>query len=569
MPNKNMNVNMSADQNEEILVGNPHKRSGKTPQVLFGIFGTVLLVLPFVLMFIYALALGGKAAKLMPYYSFWPFLGAFFLIVPAIPYAIAVPLIFRKKSKSTQRVKSVKTVATFFCIILIFILAFDYVLPNLIAKATQRTLYMEDVYYNTDQQIEDLAKLDRKFFMTTITAGAYDPKLGYEALAEPITGYGSHKTGEAISGYRDEFIDTKQKSYESNPELVSKMIESFDERQQEFFDFLYNNHVLRDLDYSLLASEAGLLKRKSLALAIFEKQYPEFKKICKIGFNEKKKEGKRMAYLKKKNFDSLDKDGYQTLIDPGINLAQRPGRQTVPVLLRLIANPRYEATKPKYDENGNVVGYDGFLFETSDIRALREYENAYVAQYGGEKEDAFDENGKSKDLKLTRGKIIYKDGKVEIPMKWTVLDMDGNPQVLLTKSLDSVQLAGLSLPLKEVLSMPAVSGTLDQILNGKADANSVDKLVKTLSGGARLSINMLVDDHGNLKLELCPQSAEVGQLGYLQASWLNSTAQLLGVVNLTGVRMNLYILGSVGLFLIVAACIMLEEKNKMKTATIQ
>ena len=161
MAENNMNINMSADLNEEILIGNPKKKNGgKIAQQIFSIVGIIFLTLPFVIMFIYALALGGKAAKLMPYYSFWPFLGALFLIIPAIPYAIAVPLIFRKKSKSSQIVKSIKVSVAYFGIILCLILAFDYILPNLISKATQNTLYMEDVYYNTDKQIDDLVKLD-------------------------------------------------------------------------------------------------------------------------------------------------------------------------------------------------------------------------------------------------------------------------------------------------------------------------------------------------------------------------------------------------------------------------
>lgn len=559
MAENNMNINMSADLNEEILIGNPKKKNGgKIAQQIFSIGGIIFLTLPFVIMFIYALALGGKAAKLMPYYSFWPFLGALFLIIPAIPYAIAVPLIFRKKSKSSQIVKSIKVSVAYFGIILCLILAFDYILPNLISKATQNTLYMEDVYYNTDKQIEDLGKLDRKFFMATLTSGAYDAELGYQALAEPEVGYQNHKVGTAVNGYKNEFIDSKWREYEGNPEAIETTLKSFDDRQKEFYDYLYKNHVLRDLNYSLIGgTEKGLNTRRALALAVFEKEYPVFKNLCKIGFNKRKKEGKRLLELRQKNFDALDKDGYQTFVDPGINFAQRPGRQTVPVLLRLIANPRYEATKPKYDEDGKLVGYDDFLFETSDIKALREYEAA-----GGE----FDEKGKSTNLELSKGKIIYRNGKVEIPMKWTVLDMDGKAQTILSKKLSTMQVGGLPLGnvLETLLASGTVSETINQVLNGVADGNGVDKLVKTLSGGGKLSINPLIDDNGNFQLELCPQSAEVGQLGYQDASWLNSTAQLLGVVNLTGVRMNLYILGAVGLFLIIAACIMLEEKNKMK-----
>ena len=68
MPDNNMNINMSADLNEEILVGNPRKKDGgKIAEQIFAIVGIIFLTLPFVIMFIYAMALGSKGAKLMPY----------------------------------------------------------------------------------------------------------------------------------------------------------------------------------------------------------------------------------------------------------------------------------------------------------------------------------------------------------------------------------------------------------------------------------------------------------------------------------------------------------------------
>ena len=69
----------------------------------------------------------------------------------------------------------------------------------------------------------------------------------------------------------------------------------------------------------------------------------------------------------------------------------------------------------------------------------------------------------------------------------------------------------------------------------------MSKLVNMLSGGAKLGINPYLDDDGMFNVELYPQNAKVGQLGYQDASWLNSSAQLLGVINLTAVRRNIVI----------------------------
>lgn len=541
-------------------MGKKEKIKPNSTAILMFVFTIVLLALPFLTMFIYAMAVGVKASKLMPYYSFWPFLGALFLIVVAIPYIISVPLILRPKSKSSARTQTIKVGVAYFGILLVLVLALDYVLPNQIREATQKTLLMEDIYYNTDQQIEAIGKLDRKYFMTTITAGAYDPAIGYEALSTPTEGLIDHKKGDPITGYKNEFIDATYRKYADNETLVSNTLKGFNSRQKEFFDYLYTNHVLRDMDYSLKSGEEGVRKRRAIALAIFEKQYPVFEKICKVGFKDKK-----MKQLREQNFASLDKGGYQTFLDPGISYAQAEGRQTPGMLFRLIANPRNEKTYA-VDAHGNKidpikdadkqVGWHGHLFMTSDMKLLEEYKRA-----GGEFR-----NGKSVDFVKSKGRIIHENGQVEVAMKWTVLDMDGKAQTLVKKDLNSLKVAGLELGniVKGLLDSSTVVQTLNQLLEGTPDGNGVSKIVQMLSGGAKLGINPYLDDDGVLNVDLYPQSAKVGQLGYQDASWLNSSAQLLGVINLTAVRRNVYIVGAIGFLMVIGACVLREERLNMK-----
>lgn len=566
MENNENNLNdhtTSVNEKENEIKQDKAKKEKIKPNstaILMFVFTIVLLALPFLTMFIYAMAVGVKASKLMPYYSFWPFLGALFLIVVAIPYIISVPLILRPKSKSSARTQTIKVGVAYFGILLVLVLALDYVLPNQIREATQKTLLMEDIYYNTDQQIEAIGKLDRKYFMTTITAGAYDPTIGYEALSTPTEGLIDHKKGDPITGYKNEFIDATYRKYADNETLVSNTLKGFNSRQKEFFDYLYTNHVLRDMDYSLKSGEEGVRKRRAIALAVFEKQYPVFEKICKVGFKDKK-----MKQLREQNFASLDKDGYQTFLDPGISYAQAEGRQTPGMLFRLIANPRNEKTYA-VDAHGNKidpikdadkqVGWHGHLFMTSDMKLLEEYKRA-----GGEFR-----NGKSVDFVKSKGRIIHENGQVEVAMKWTVLDMDGKAQTLVKKDLNSLKVAGLEVGniVKGLLDSSTVVQTLNQLLEGTPDGNGVSKIVQMLSGGAKLGINPYLDDDGVLNVDLYPQSAKVGQLGYQDASWLNSSAQLLGVINLTAVRRNVYIVGAIGFLMVIGACVLREERLNMK-----
>ena len=535
MENNESNLNdhtTSVNENETKQdMKKKEKISPDTTAVLMFVFTIVLLALPFLTMFIYAMAVGVKASKLMPYYSFWPFLGALFLIIVAIPYVISVPLILRPRSKSSARTQTIKTGIAYFGILLVLVLALDYVLPNQIREATQKTLLMEDIYYNTDQQIE------------------------------AIGGLVDHKKGDPITGYENQFIDETYRKYADNETLVSNTIKNFNSNQKEFFDYLYSNHVLRDMDYSLKAGEEGVRKRRAIALAVFEKQYPVFEKICKVGFKDKK-----MKQLRAQNFASLDKDGYQTFLDPGISYAQAEGRQTPGMLFRLIANPRNEKTYA-VDAHGNKidpvkdadkqVGWHGHLFMTSDMKLLEEYKRA-----GGEFK-----NGKSTDFVKSKGRIIHENGQVEVAMKWTVLDMDGKPQTLVKKDLGSLKIAGFELGniVKGLLDNATVVQTLNQLLEGTPDGNGVSKLVNMLSGGAKLAINPYLDDDGIFNVELYPQNAKVGQLGYQDASWLNSSAQLLGVINLTAVRRNVYIVGAIGFLMVIGACVLREERLNMKS----
>ena len=193
---------------------------------------------------------------------------------------------------------------------------------------------------------------------------------------------------------------------------------------------------------------------------------------------------------------------------------------------------------------------------TSDMKLLEEYKRA-----GGEFR-----NGKSVDFVKSKGRIIHENGQVEVAMKWTVLDMDGKAQTLVKKDLNSLKVAGLELGniVKGLLDSSTVVQTLNQLLEGTPDGNGVSKIVQMLSGGAKLGINPYLDDDGVLNVDLYPQSAKVGQLGYQDASWLNSSAQLLGVINLTAVRRNVYIVGAIGFLMVIGACVLREERLNMK-----
>ena len=79
MENNENNLNdhtTSVNEKENEIKQDKAKKEKIKPNsiaILMFVFTIVLLSLPFLTMFIYAMAVGVKASKLMPYYSFWPY----------------------------------------------------------------------------------------------------------------------------------------------------------------------------------------------------------------------------------------------------------------------------------------------------------------------------------------------------------------------------------------------------------------------------------------------------------------------------------------------------------------
>jgi hypothetical protein len=491
---------------------------------------------------------------LVPYYTFWPFVGVIVMGVLALVFMIVTLTVTRKRSKKSIRRQTVSIVITFFCLTFGFGFLMTSVFPDVIAMATQRTLFTDDLYYNAEEVAEEKASLVREFIRYNLLNGNYDPALSYrDVTAHDSAGnFDNDQMGNYFTSYR-----------QMNNESYSNMLVKMSGHKKELYDFVYNNYVLMDYEYAFTIGR----ERQCVALAYSDIIYSQYEKLCSEGMNNQ-----RIASLLKSNFASMDQDGYLTFDDPLLLYAQMDGRMTVPIVLRLILDSRYTYTEPVVDEDGNIA-YDGYLYEIYDPDT---YE-AYLDLFG---DSAFAEDGfividteVSEELKaagqrdVEPGWILYENGIVKKPMKWIVLDMDGNNMSV----VEGADISGLSiagLPIGQILvgAIDIIGPALGDLLT---DGGSVDRIglidvIKEAAGGAALGIQIYMDDNGGLNVAVVPNNVKNGVLGYMQMSWLNSNNLLFAVITLISTRESLYIFGAIGLVLLLVAGMCREQAYKRR-----
>ena len=120
-----------------------------------------------------------KTYELVPYYSFWPFVGVILAGVLCLVFVIVVMCIsLRKKSKRTILMQTVSIIVAAVMLTSFIAVALDVVLPDVLAQLTSSTLFYEDVSNEelASEQAEFNAGLDRKFIMLNLLNGNYDPQ---------------------------------------------------------------------------------------------------------------------------------------------------------------------------------------------------------------------------------------------------------------------------------------------------------------------------------------------------------------------------------------------------------
>ncbi len=547
------------------------KRDQSKTSVLFSVAAILLHVLAYLPIVIVSVVLGVKCYNLMPYYSFWPFVGVILAGILGLVFMTVALVVNRKKSKGSIRTKTVKVLIAFVCLSTGFGLILTYVFPDVIAFATQSTLYCEDLYYNGEKQAEKNAALERDLIMYNLLNGNLNNYGADGKIAE--NGDFSYKTLVAhtedngkIIKYKNSFINERVKSYEKTYEKtgingIQVEVDALksNARKYELYEFIYNQYVLNDYDFCFYNN----VTRRAVALSILDYIYTyyDYEGMLKEGFNNP-----RFKALFQQNYDSFNQDGYLTYDDPLLLYAQMSGRMTVPIVLRLILNQGWSYTQSSYNGAGGLTyTEDGnCLYQLYDPELVEKFKaNGGKFEYTG---TITDQGGNSIEVKYgfnEDGWQMYENGVTKRPLSWLVLDMLGDPMALTT--LDIANLLGNQIYgiVQNVLN---AFPTLIDGLGGLMQEDLIE-VVKAAAGGAQLSIGLCIDDNGLIAINLFPMNAPYGMLGYMQATWVDSDNLLMAVINVVSLRNWMAIFGAIGAVLIIAAgvCRDMGEKTRKRT----
>ena len=547
------------------------KRDQSKTSVLFSVAAILLYVLAYLPIVIVSVVLGVKCYNLMPYYSFWPFVGVILAGILGLVFMTVALVVNRKKSKGSIRTKTVKVLIAFVCLSTGFGLILTYVFPDVIAFATQSTLYCEDLYYNGEKQAEKNAALERDLIMYNLLNGNLNNYGADGKIAE--NGDFSYKTLVAhtedngkIIKYKNSFINERVKSYEKTYEKtgingIQVEVDALksNARKYELYEFIYNQYVLNDYDFCFYNN----VTRRAVALSILDYIYTyyDYEGMLKEGFNNP-----RFKALFQQNYDSFNQDGYLTYDDPLLLYAQMSGRMTVPIVLRLILNQGWSYTQSSYNGAGGLTyTEDGnCLYQLYDPELVEKFKaNGGKFEYTG---TITEQDGNSIEVKYgfnEDGWQMYENGVTKRPLSWLVLDMLGDPMALTT--LDIANLLGNQIYgiVQNVLN---AFPTLIDGLGGLMQEDLIE-VVKAAAGGAQLSIGLCIDDNGLIAINLFPMNAPYGMLGYMQATWVDSDNLLMAVINVVSLRNWMAIFGAIGAVLIIAAgvCRDMGEKTRKRT----
>lgn len=565
---------LNRDQNGDVIPAFPVSKRTKKDQsktsVLYTVAAILLHVLAYLPIVIVSIVLGVKCYNLMPYYTFWPFVGVILAGVLGLVFMTVALVVNRKKSKGSIRTKTVKVLIAFVCLSTGFGLILTYVFPDVVAKATQSTLYFEDLFYNGEKQAEHNAALERDLIMYNLLNGNLNNYDADGKIAE--NGDFSYKTLVAhnenngvITNYKNAFIQQRMKyytnTYGKNVDGIQAEVDALksNERKYELYQFIYNQYVLNDYDFCFNNNVA----RRAIALSILDYIYTnyDYEGMLKEGFKNE-----RFKALFQQNYDSFNQDGYLTFDDPLLLYAQMSGRMTVPVVLRLILNQGWSYTQSSYNAAGGLTyTEDGnCLYQLYDPQLVEEFKaNGGKFEYTG---TIVDQNGNTVEVKYGFNKDgwqMYENGVTKRPLSWLVLDMLGDPMALTT--LDVANMLGSQIYgiVQKVLDQfPSLIDSLGGLMQ-----EDLIEVVKAAAGGAQLSIGLCIDDNGLIAINLFPMNAPYGMLGYMQATWVDSDNLLMAVINVAGLRNWMAIFGAIGSVLIIAAgvCRDMGEKTRKRT----
>ena len=486
-----------------------------------------------------------KTAEGADFYSFWPYVGAIVAGLFLLIFAIVALVVNRKGSKHNAMRRTASLLIC--CVVLtsVFGLAFDVVLPDVIAKATSNTLFVEDVYNNGIAQAEVIKGYTRHFVRLNLVNGNYDGTLAYQELiadAYVQENAALYKSDEDFKAYAtEEGLTTNQAFYEY---WVADE-NYYTDLDRELYDFIYNNYILMDYDYALKNS----VDRKALCLALVDEYSETYAKLCAEGVKTNglgalfTSGNEKMSWLFGKNYGAMDMDGYLPFNDDaGLGYATS-NRMTIPVVIRLILNDSYTYTQPVYADDGQtIIDYDGFM----TYLYMPEIADEYTGDY---------ENGRGLELfQASDGNYYYayETGHVDALINWCVLDMLGDPMPLAELDLGGLLGDDIGAILDMIGGIGGIlsgqSGNIEELLN----EGLTNRVIVEATDGQKLYLHLYVADNGAIGITLVPQAIQYGFLGYQYMTWLESGNLLVTICGLMSLRNLLYIFGAVSLVMIFA-----------------
>lgn len=538
-----------------------------------------------------------KTYELVPYYSFWPFVGVLLAGVLCLVFVIVVMCVsMRKKSKRTILMQTVSIIVAALMLTSFIAVLLDVVLPDVLAYLTANTLFYEDLSNETlaSEQAEFNAELDRKFIMMNLLNGNYSSSLYYDDL-KAASSRNASDYQKQVRDYRDQWAEMFREVF---------LEDGRSEHYAELYDFIYQEYIMTDIQYAMLSPDtAGLgnSKRIGMALAITDAVIGTYEYILDNGGMTEP----RIAELYANNYASLKNDGYLTY-DDCLILYATSGRMTVPVVIRLLLDTNYTYTEDQQayiDENGNVVEPEGTfyleLYEPEEVDAVIK---AGAVQWNEDKTKGVlirEVEGVNYGVgaviipNLDEDGNIVSGGYIRAPRKWSILDMDG-------KNMEVATIADVTLNLGEMLSglggdiigaltsIPGVSGILgpttlgdllsnnmlNTLLNTLLGANlnevvdtllqGITDVIMTATGGAGLYLNLAINDSGDIEIAIAPTNVEVGMYGYQYMTWMESNSLLFAVMSVMSLREWLYIFGAVSVIMAFAAGMCREIKARVK-----
>lgn len=526
----------------------------------------ICFLFTFPAMFIATIVICAQVAEGMPFYTFWPYVVAMVVALLGIIFG-AVALLINRKGAKKRSIMQKTAILLIVCLVLTagLGLVFDSILPDMVAKTTFGTLYAEDMYHRGIEESRVIEDYIHLFIGLNLLNGNYDGDLAYENVkADPAT-TDARKAILADEDFKDYVFvnDTDTKSAFEKYWLEESG--QYTELDRELYDFIYNHYVLMDYDFAL-KNDAG---RKAFCLALVDTYKDTYKKLCKEGFRTNSlgaigtTGNEKLTQIYGQNYASQDMDGYMPINeDSGIAYVTN-GRMTTPLIVRMLLNDSYTYTSPMYDENGDVIGYDGFLVYL--------YRPEIAEQYTGE----FDENGKGKEIFMADDGnfyYAYNTGHVDTAYNWCILDLLGEPMPLAELDVASMlgdELGGL------VNSLGGIGGILNSLgaenIEELLEEGLTDRVIATAADGQKLHLNIYTTDDDKIAATLYPQGMKDGYIGYQYMAWLEMGNLLLACCAFIQARNLFYIFGAISMVMVFVAAfiekLIEERKNALAAET--